>query len=182
MNIYLFQRILGVGMIFFQILILSLVIYIFYKKVTKKEYSVFENIFNKKGLFLIFGASLFSVIISLIFSDYYQIEPCKLCWIQRICLYPQLLISAIALFHQKEDRKLSWIYIKYLSLIGILFALYQTLEQFSISFLPKAKCVIGPDAACSQVHMLEFGYITFPFCSVCVFLFIILISFLSNKK
>ncbi len=113
-----------------------------------------------------------SFLSSITFSDMYKIEPCKLCWLQRVAMYPQMLIMFIAL--RKKDIR-AWIYSFWLSVIGLLLALYQTIEQFRLVKLPEANCVIGPDAACSQINMLEFGYITLPVASVTIFIFIIIL-------
>ncbi|MCE5171321.1 disulfide bond formation protein B [Paenibacillus profundus] len=40
---------------------------------------------------------------SLFFSEIMHFEPCKLCWLQRICMYPLTVILGYAAF--KEDRK-----------------------------------------------------------------------------
>ncbi len=181
MNIYLFERIIGVSMLFFQALILFLLGYLLYKKISGKQNTLIENIFGKQGLFFVFIFSLLSLVLSLIFSDYYGVEPCKLCWLQRVCMYPQMLISGLALVHRKHEEALSWLALAWLSLIGFLLASYQSLEQFRVNFLPEAECVTGPDAACSQIHMMEFGYITFPLSSALLF-FAIFVLFLLRKR
>lgn len=179
MNIYLFQRILAIGILLLQLLILALIIYLIYRKITKRTCAWIESCASKQGMLLVGMTALFGIIGSLIFSDIYHIEPCKLCWLQRITLYPQALIMFIAA--KTKDAK-AWIYSFWLSVIGLLIALYQVNEQFSISnIIPEADCVAGPDAACSQIHMLEFGYITFPLASATLFLFIILIYIIQKK-
>ncbi len=180
MNIYLFQRILGIGVLLLQILIGLLIIYIIYKKITKKSISWIENIFSKNGMLLAGLTALLAIIGSLIFSDIYHIEPCKLCWIGRIFIYPQALIMLIAAY--KKDLK-AWTYALWLSVLGILVNLYQFNEQLGITeIIPEAECVTGADAACSQVHMLEFGYITFPLASAVLFAFIIILYILRKRS
>lgn len=179
MNIYFFQRILGIGILALQVIIGFLIIYLIYKKITKKSISWIEDIFSRNGMLLAGLTALFAIIGSIIFSDIYNIEPCKLCWIQRILIYPQALIMLVAAY--KKDRG-AWIYALWLSLIGFVVASYQTLEQFRINVLPQAECVTGPDAACSQINMLEFGYITFPLASATLFLFIIILYILRKKS
>ena len=178
MNIYLFQHIAGIGVLLLHIIIVMLLAYLIYKKKTKKEISFFENIFVKNGILLVFLGSLFSLITSLIFSDIYHVEPCKLCWLQRIAMYPQVLIMFIAL--KKKDLS-AWIYSFWLSFIGFMIAIYQVLEQFKVQALPQTDCVLGPDAACAKIHMLEFGYITFPLASATIFFFIILLFSMRKK-
>jgi disulfide bond formation protein DsbB len=179
MNIYLFERILGIAVLGLQIILLGLVIYLLYKKITKKRIAWLENYISNNNMWLVGFISLGAIIGSLIFSDYYNIEPCKLCWIQRIFIYPQALIMFIAAY--KKDIQ-AWTYSLWLSIIGLAIALYQSNEQLGITnIVPKADCVADASSACAQVHMLEFGYITFPLASATLFLAIIILYFLRKK-
>ncbi len=179
MQIEVFQKIVGIGVLILQIITLGLIVYIVYKKKTKREIAFVERIFSQHGMFLVGLSVFFAFLSSFMFSDVYHIEACKLCWLQRVALYPQMLIMFIAA--RKRDTQ-AWTYSLWLSVIGLAFALYQTLEQFRIQSLPQASCVIGPDAACSQIHMLEFGYITFPLASASIFVFIMTLYFLRKKS
>ncbi len=169
-------------MLFFQGLILLALGYLIYTKISKKKNSLLETIFVQHGLWWVFILSLISLITSLIFSEFYGVEPCALCWLQRLCIYPQVLISAIVLFFNGAKKERAWSFIFSLSVAGFLLASYQTLEQFRVNFLPKAECVTGPDAACSQINMMEFGYITFPLCSAFLLFFIILLFTFQKTK
>mgnify|MGYP000852317426 CR=1 FL=1 len=179
MNIYLFQRIIGVGVLALHALIVFLIIYLIYKKKTGKKLDFIEHIFSHHGMFMVGLSVFFAFVSSLIFSDVYNVEPCKLCWLQRIAFYPQILIMFIAA--KRKDTN-AWVYSLWLSIIGLAIALYQTLEQFRVNILPQADCVIGPDAACSKINMLEFGYITFPLASASLFLFIIILYKMRKKS
>lgn len=180
MNIYLFQRILGIGVLVLQIGIAVLIIYLVYKKITKKSITWIDNLFANYGIWLAGFTAVLAIIGSLIFSDVYNVEPCKLCWIQRIFIYPQALIMLIAA--KKHDMQ-AWTYSLWLSIIGLLVGLYQVNEQLGITnIIPEAECVTGADAACAQIHMLEFGYITFPLASVTLFVFIIILYIMRKKK
>lgn len=180
MNIYLFQRILGIGILALQGLIVILITYLIYKRVSKKSIPWIDSLFSSNAMWLAGGTALLAIAGSLIFSDVYQIEPCKLCWIQRIFIYPQALIMFIAAW--KNDAQ-AWIYALWLSILGLLVGLYQVNEQLGISdIIPEADCVAGADAACAQIHMLEFGYITFPLASVTLFVFIIMLYVMRKKS
>ena len=179
MNIYLYQRIVGIGALVLHILILFLIFYCIYRKKTQKKISFVEKIFIQRGQLVVALAVFFAFMGSLIFSDIYHLEACKLCWLQRVALYPQLIIMIIAM--KTKDTK-AWLYSFWLSLIGFFIASYQTLEQFRIKALPQAKCVIGPDAACSKIHILEFGYITLPVISLSIFIFILMLYFLQKNN
>src|SRR3989344_9597668 len=59
--------------------------------------------FGKNGIALAFFVSLSATVISLFYSDVVGFEPCKLCWFQRIFMYPQILILGLAWF--RKDHK-----------------------------------------------------------------------------
>jgi disulfide bond formation protein DsbB len=168
MNIYLFQKILGIGTLGIHIAILAIIVLI----ATKRD-RFFSRWVHQHGFNIGFIFATLSLIMSLIFSDVYLVEPCKLCWIQRICHYPLVLIFLIG-WKYKDPR--AWTYSFWLSIIGLYFAIRQIFLQFNISDGSTADCVVGPGADCSAVHMLEFGYITFPLMSATLFVCVILLS------
>ncbi|WP_410489228.1 disulfide bond formation protein B [Bacillus changyiensis] len=108
---------------------------------------------------------------SLFFSEIMKMEPCSLCWYQRICLYPILLISIVSLVKKSQDIV---DYIKTLSGIGFLISLYQYLLQ--ITSTKSVFCNLSED--CSSVDKIYFGFITIPFLSLNAFLLIFILSFL----
>ncbi len=76
--------------------------------------------FSRNGIALAFLVSLFATAISLFYSDVAGFEPCKLCWLQRIFMYPQIFILGLAWF--RKDHKIID-YALILAMIGGLFAL-----------------------------------------------------------
>ena len=98
-----------------------------------------------------------SMVSSLFYSDIAGYEPCKLCWYQRIFMYSQVFILAIALWRKNREV------VEYsigLSLIGGLIAAYHYYGQITNTPLPCS--VIGFSSACSQRFVLTYGYITIP--------------------
>lgn len=179
MNIYLFERILAIGILGLQIILGFLIIYLIYRKISKKRISSLEVFLQNNGMWMVATLSVGAIVGSLIFSDYYGIPPCDLCWFQRILIYPQALIMGIAAY--KRDIK-AWSYALWLSIIGLLIGLYQSNEQLGVTnAIPKLDCVADASAACAQIHMLEFGYITFPLASATLFLAIIILYFFRQK-
>ena len=96
---------------------------------------------------------------------------CHLCWYQRICLFPQVLLLGIGAFRGETQVV---IYAIAFPIIGGLFALYQYLEQMLPGFSPIKMCTVGGD--CSVIHFKWLGFITFPLLSLfaCVILVILL--------
>ncbi|MDO8590950.1 MAG: disulfide bond formation protein B [bacterium] len=129
------------------------------------------------GLALGFLVALASVIISLVYSDIIGYEPCKFCWIQRIFLYPQVIILGLALWKKTKD---AITYCLALSFIGTPIAAYLFYGQ---SFNPNAlpACGVTGETSCAVRYFVEFGYITIPLMSLTAFILII-VSLLLAKS
>jgi len=115
-------------------------------------------------------------IASLIYSDYFGVIPCGLCWLQRIFLYPQVVLFAIALYI--KDARV-YVYSIALSFLGLLVAGYQHyLQMGGTGVLP---CPAAGAADCSVRIIFEMGYITFPLAAASIFaLLIVLMLFLKR--
>jgi disulfide bond formation protein DsbB len=106
-----------------------------------------------------------ALLVTLYMSEVMLWPVCHLCWYQRICLYPQVILLGMATF--KDDRSILP-YAGALSVIGLLFALEQYLMQlFPITFEGITLCGTGP--SCSTMHIQWLGFITLPLISVSVF-------------
>ena len=104
---------------------------------------------------------------SLTFSEVLGFLPCKLCWFQRITMYPLVVLSFIALItNDMKVRK----YILPLAVIGFLVSGYHILLQLFPNVLQCSDEVIK----CSSKQVAQFGYITIPVMSFTAFLLIIL--------
>ena len=163
MNISTFETISAIGAILlfvgtFTLIILSL---------TKRK---FLARISEKSFFLIFLITLLSIVGSLLYSEHYGVPACKLCWFQRILLFPQFIIVIIAWLH-KEKRMLAKNILAF-SVPGFVLALYQTLWQYRIASSVGIQCGFEDAASCSQIHMLKFEFVTFPVVSASVFLFL----------
>src|SRR3989338_4106592 len=97
------------------------------------------------GLVSGFVVVLTSVVLSLVYSDFIGFEPCKLCWIQRIFLYPQVVILGLALWKKSRDAAE---YCLALSVIGAVIAGYHFYGQsFNPSALPACDVAGGASRA-----------------------------------
>ena len=114
------------------ILVLVLVLLLILARVWRKPpFFVADalTLLRKHGLLFAFIVALLSISGSLFFSEVLEYTPCKLCWIQRILMYPLVLLLGIALFRKDHSiRKyvlpMSVIGIGFSSIIGIFFGLY----------------------------------------------------------
>lgn len=120
---------------------------------------------EKGGLWIGFLLSLGGVAISLFYSEILGVLPCGLCWLQRVFLYPQALLFAVAIW--KGDRRVADYSIAF-SVVGGVIALYQHyLQMGGTSIAPCPAVATGVD--CARRYLFEFGYITFPLMSFTIF-------------
>lgn len=122
------------------------------------------------GLWVAFGFALIATAMTLYYSEYLGQAPCSLCWVQRIFLYPQVVIFGIAAI--LKDTKAVWYSIA-LSVLGALVALYHHwLQMGGNAFFP---CPAdGPSISCEVPTFVTWGFITFPFMAFVLFVFLIL--------
>ncbi len=95
---------------------------------------------------------------SLGYSEIIGFTPCKLCWFQRITLYPVMILSAVGLY--KKDQKVLPDYIITLMIIGSLIGMFHLYLQFTPNTLDCA--TTGQGVSCSKNWVREWGYITIP--------------------
>jgi len=130
------------------------------------------------GLWIGFLMSVGGVAISLFYSEILGVLPCGLCWLQRVFLYPQALLFAVAIW--KSDRSVADYSIAF-SIFGGAIALYQHyLQMGGASILPCPAVATGVD--CAQRYLFEFGYITFPLMSFTIFAFLIILMLFVRKR
>ena len=127
---------------------------------------------EKNALILMFIVALTATCGSLFLSEIAGWTPCKLCWFQRIMMYPQTLLLAVALW--KRDRKIAP-YILTLCLVGAAISAVHYAEQVSAALnpvlVPAACDLSGVSCASSQVSF-AFGYITIPMMALTAFVLI----------
>lgn len=150
-----------------QIIIALIIISFIFRKTKILE------LFGKNAILFSFIVALIATLGSLFYSEISGYEPCKLCWFQRIFMYPQVILLGIALW--KKNGMLA-IYNSFaLSTIGAMIAGYHYLLQVGIA--PELPCsAVGFSAACSQRFILQFGYITIPIMAFTAFLLIVIFS------
>lgn len=134
---------------------------------------------KKYSLYLAWVLSCIGVLASLYFSEVKHLEPCHLCWYQRIFLFPLALILGIATY--LGDFK-STHYTLPLAILGFLFALYQVGIQEIPGWNPIELCGKGP--SCSDKIFIGLGPITIPMLSALNFFlisFFLIASWFSSK-
>jgi len=107
-----------------------------------------------------FLAATVATLGSLFFSEILKYPPCVLCWYQRICLYPLVLIFGTALWFNDSGYKR---YAMPLIVSGSLIALYHNLIYYGFISEALSPCTEG--ASCSSRQLELFGFITIPLLS-----------------
>jgi hypothetical protein len=165
-------NILSIATIVAQIFVaISLIGWIFNLKCEKRFRFV-----TPRRLMFAFAVSLTATLGSLYLSEIAGLDPCKLCWFQRIFMYPQAVILLVAYWKRDE---LVGKYILPLSGIGILFSAYHVyIQQLSA---PTMCSLNGP--SCEVPEFVKYGYISIPVMALTAFAVLIaLFTFYREKR
>lgn len=130
----------------------------------------------ENGLIFICITALIAMFGSLYFSEVRGYEPCKLCWYQRILMYPIVLIAGIALYQKNARIALTT---AVFALIGGCISLYHYGIQ-KLSFLQDSAPSCG-NVPCTGQYINYFGFITIPFLALIAFLLIFITSLFLMK-
>jgi disulfide bond formation protein DsbB len=125
-------------------------------------------------LYLVWIVAAIATAGSLFFSEILKMPPCVLCWYQRICMYPLVIIVAAGIF--LKDKKVYW-YALPLAIIGGVIALYHNLLYWKI--LPESVAPCEAGVSCTTKFIEWFGFITIPFLSLAAFTVIVISLILS---
>jgi disulfide bond formation protein DsbB len=125
------------------------------------------RVLREYNLYLAWLVAMAAVCGSLIFSEIMLFEPCKLCWYQRICMYPLAILLGIAAY--RNDRGILP-YARTLSIIGLCISIYHYLEQKIPAMAKILPCTTG--VPCNSDYINWLGFITIPFLAGIGFLLI----------
>ena len=132
-------------------------------------YPLFRFI-SSRALMLSFIVALAATLGSLFYSEIAGYTPCKLCWYQRILMYPQAVMLGIAAARKDNGIVL---YGLVLSGIGAAIAAYHYLLQIGLVDEIAPCTTVGYSVSCTETFTMTYGFITIPFMSLVAFLLII---------
>ncbi len=115
------------------------------------------RLLSTKALWLGWAVAAVATVGSLVYSEVIHFVPCRLCWFQRIFMYPlsiALLVGAI-----RRELTVRY-YVLPLSLIGLAISVWHYLVQVFPS-LEGGSC--DPLNPCSARYVEVFGFISIPF-------------------
>jgi disulfide bond formation protein DsbB len=104
---------------------------------------------------------------SLYYSEIAHFVPCRLCWYQRICMYPLAVILLVGLL--LRDRRTRW-YAAPFVIVGVPLSLYHWLVERVDFFAKSSSC--SAEAPCTVPWFQELGYVTLAFMALSAFLLI----------
>lgn len=133
-------------------------------------FNTIEELISENTTEIVFAVSTIATLGSLYFSNVLGYEPCRLCWFQRIFMYPIAVISGSALFLDKSDLK---DYAMPLALIGAPIGFYHSMIQRFEQFTSSGCSVTA--VSCSTEYTFHYGYITIPVMALTAFLVIIFV-------
>jgi disulfide bond formation protein DsbB len=122
---------------------------------------------RRSALWLAWLVALVATLGSLYYSEIAHFTPCKLCWYQRICMYPLAVILLVAAV--RRDRRI-WVYVLPQAVIGAGFAVYHTQLQ---AFPSQGSSFCTTLEPCTVRYVWEFGFVSLPFLALSAFVFII---------
>jgi disulfide bond formation protein DsbB len=122
-----------------------------------------RDTFAGSELWIAFIIALAATAGSLFFSEYSSFIPCRLCWFQRIAMYPLVVILFVGAI--RRDRNVVYYAITF-PIAGLIVGSYHKY----IEIHPEAElagCKIG--APCSTKWIDKFGYVTIPVLAMSAF-------------
>jgi len=134
------------------------------------------NLLGDKAIWLAWLVALVATVGSLIYSEVIHFEPCRLCWFQRIAMYPMVVVLLVGAIRREYQVKF---YALPLALAGLGVSIYHYLMQVFPS-LEGGSCGV---VSCSARLVEIFGFISIPFMAGAGFMVItVLLGFYVNKN
>ncbi|MDO8770805.1 MAG: disulfide bond formation protein B [Burkholderiaceae bacterium] len=119
-------------------------------------------------LLLAWLASFAGTLGSLFFSEVMQLQPCLLCWYQRIAMFPLVLVLGIGLYRQDSG---SVLYGLALAAVGWAVAGYHLLLYSG--WIPENLQPCSKGLSCADVDLRLVGFLTIPLMSLLAFSMIV---------
>lgn len=148
----------GIGTVAMQVAVVVLLVVLFTKE------KALEQLMVRFAFPLSFLALASGLVMSLVYSEYFGILPCGLCWLSRVCMYSQVVLFGTALW--RGERTIAW-YALVLSVLGFILSVYHHyLQMGGTSSIP---CPATGAGDCAKRFLFEFGYITMPLTGASLF-------------
>lgn len=137
---------------------------------------IWRTFVNKHKFKFATAAAVLATLGSLFFSEIAGYEPCKLCWFQRIFMYPLAIILPLALWKKDSNVKR---YALPLALIGLPIAAYHYGLQIYAKFNPTFVDSCSITGVSCTTGSFTFGFISIPLMAFVAFL---IVTFCLTRK
>lgn len=135
-------------------------------------------VLGDKAIWLAWIVALVAMVGSLIYSEVIHFEPCRLCWFQRIAMYPMAIILLVGAIRREFQVKY---YALPLALIGLAISIYHYVLQTFPALEGGGGC--DPSNPCSAKYVDIFNFVSIPFMAGTGFIVIaVLLGFYVNKN
>ncbi len=128
-------------------------------------------------IFICWLIAVVAMLGSLFFSSVMGLQPCLLCWYQRIFIYPLVVLFLVGMF--PLDRSV----VRYtlpLAVIGWGFAIYHYLVYSG--YIPENLQPCSEDVPCSEINLELMGFITIPMLSILSYSAIIVLLLIFRRR
>ena len=123
---------------------------------------------------LTFAVAAVAMVGSLYFSESVGYVPCRLCWYQRIAMYPIAVVALVGLL--RRDRGARW-YILPMAVVGAAISTYHVLIEWGWLNDSESCALFGP--SCADVWFESFGFVTLALMALSGFVSIIVLNTVS---
>ncbi|HEY0708448.1 MAG TPA: disulfide oxidoreductase [Polyangia bacterium] len=128
-------------------------------------------------LYLAWVVALGASLGSLFFSEVMKLPPCTLCWYQRICLYPLVLMLPTGIV--LRDARVTT-YAMPLVIAGLAIAAYHNLLYYGVIAEALSPCTAGVPCTSRQINW--FGFVGIPLLGLLAFVSLLLLLILHQTS
>lgn len=114
---------------------------------------------------------------SLYFSEVAHYVPCRLCWFQRVAMYPIALVALVGVL--RGDRAARW-YVLPFAGIGAVISGYHYLIEWKPGLDTGSCTLFGP--SCTDVWFRTWGFATLAFMALCGFVAILVVNLVPSNS
>ncbi len=134
----------------------------------------YKDFFGSKVFFLLWLIPTTAMALSLTFSEYFGWPPCRLCWYQRACIYPLVIVMLIYYF----KRNSLWRRIGYV-LAGI--CPFISAYHISIEIKAAESAFCSVEVSCATVWFKALGFLTTPTMALIATVTILVLLYMSSQ-
>jgi len=131
-------------------------------------------VFSGWTLWMAWAVALVATLGSLVYSEVIHFVPCRLCWFQRIAMYPLAVVLLVGAIRRDAAARL---YALPLAVGGLLISIWHYLIQLNPAWEGAACDPLNP---CSARYVETFGFISIPFMAGIGFIVIVTLMLLDT--